>query len=237
MKDVFLHPRLGNVTIFRSRAVRRVSVSVRPSGEIRLNVPVRCSLRSAVGFLEQKEAWVADARAFVEKKYDPRRIIKPPFSTYSHELEFVVSDSAAVRCAITDDRLRIFIPADSNPEDPDLQDFVRAAVSRTLRLEAQAVLPQLTRELAKQYGFDCRNVTVRASKTRWGSCSADNNISLSIYLMMLPEHLIRHVILHELCHTRHKDHSPAFHKLLNSLSGGREAQCRHELLAYNFFWL
>ena len=239
MKEVFVHPQLGNVTLYRSRAVRRVSVSVRPSGEIRLNVPVRYPMRKAVEFLNQKQLWVKDALDLIARKYNPQRCIKPPFSTYSHSLEFVYAKESAdrIRCVITGSALRIVLPEGSNPESEDIQNFVKAAVVRTLRLEAQAVLPDMTAQVATQYGFKYRKVSVRASKSRWGSCSANDNISLSIYLMMLPEHLIRYVILHELCHTRHKDHSAAFHALLDSLSGGREAQLRRELLAYNFFWL
>ena len=199
---------------------------------------MRCSLKSALEFLDQKELWVRNTLQRIKTKYSDRQIIRPPLSTYSHRLDFVSCDAgASVGYDITDDAVRIFIPNGVDYESVEIQDVVRVAVVETLRREASEVLPPLTRDIARQYGFDFRKVSVRASKTRWGSCSVNNDISLSIYLMLLPEHLIRHVILHELCHTRHKDHSHAFHELLDSLSDGRERFLRRELRSYNFFWL
>jgi len=72
----------------------------------------------------------------------------------------------------------------------------------------------------------------RASRTKWGSCSGRNHISLSLFLMTLPEHLRDYVIVHELCHTVHHDHSPRFHALVDRLVGGREKALNRELRAF-----
>ena len=64
--------------------------------------------------------------------------------------------------------------------------------------------------LAGEHGFKYNKVTIRAQKTRWGSCSPKNNISLNIKLVLLPETLLDYVILHELVHTRIHNHSKKF---------------------------
>jgi predicted metal-dependent hydrolase len=64
--------------------------------------------------------------------------------------------------------------------------------------------------LAGEYGFKYHRVTVRNQKTRWGSCSPANNISLNIKLVLLPDALLDYVILHELVHTRMHNHSKKF---------------------------
>ena len=64
--------------------------------------------------------------------------------------------------------------------------------------------------LAGEHGFTCNHVTIRQQKTRWGSCSPKNNISLNIKLVLLPENLLDYVILHELVHTRVHNHSKKF---------------------------
>lgn len=73
--------------------------------------------------------------------------------------------------------------------------------------------------LAKTHGFIYNKVTLRNQRTRWGSCSARNTISLNVKLVRLPEDLIDYVILHELAHTRIKNHGPDFWSLLDSLVG------------------
>ena len=65
-------------------------------------------------------------------------------------------------------------------------------------------------ELADKYGFIFNKVSIRNQKTRWGSCSKNNNISLNIQLMRLSNSLIDYVILHELVHTIVKNHSILF---------------------------
>jgi predicted metal-dependent hydrolase len=65
-------------------------------------------------------------------------------------------------------------------------------------------------ELAKNHNFKYNKVTIRNQKTKWGSCSAKNNISLNINLVRLPNELRDYVILHELVHTRFKNHSREF---------------------------
>ena len=58
---------------------------------------------------------------------------------------------------------------------------------------------------------------VKNIKTRWGSCSSLNNINLNLHLMRLPDHLIDYVILHELAHTKEKNHGKSFWNLVDSL--------------------
>ncbi|MFO7924357.1 MAG: SprT family zinc-dependent metalloprotease [Bacteroidales bacterium] len=95
-----------------------------------------------------------------------------------------------------------------------------------LRQRALEYLPGRTAELAAEHGFSYRRVSIRRSRTRWGSCSAVNNINLSIFLMQLPRHLADYVILHELVHTVHRNHSPAFWNLLDEHTGNARALAR-----------
>jgi predicted metal-dependent hydrolase len=99
----------------------------------------------------------------------------------------------------------------------------RRLAEEALRKKALAWLPGRTAELSSIHGFSFNKVTVRASRSRWGSCSASNNINLSLYLMQLPSHLIDYVIIHELVHTVHKNHGPLFWQLLEMHAGGARA--------------
>lgn len=85
--------------------------------------------------------------------------------------------------------------------------LTRRAMSRT---QAEALLRERIDRLAREYGFSFNRVSVRNQKTRWGSCSANNNISLNEKLTRLPDRLIDFVLLHELVHTRVKNHGRDF---------------------------
>jgi predicted metal-dependent hydrolase len=93
-------------------------------------------------------------------------------------------------------------------------DACRAALLRFCRRRAAATLPAILRELAAREDLRFARVTVRGQRTRWGSCSSAGAISLNYALAFLPPHLVRHVLLHELVHTRRLDHSPVFRRML-----------------------
>lgn len=83
------------------------------------------------------------------------------------------------------------------------------------KLAGRKKLTDRLNELSVKYGFTYNNVRIRNQKSRWGSCSAQNNINLNIKLILLPPHLVDYVILHELVHTNIKNHSREFWSTLN----------------------
>ncbi len=102
-----------------------------------------------------------------------------------------------------------------------------------LRQRAKEYLPRRVEEISRATGLKYSRVTIRSAKTKWGSCSSTGGISLSLYIMSLPEHLIDFVIIHELCHTKHFNHSPQFHALVDQMTQGRERELSRELKGYS----
>jgi hypothetical protein len=100
------------------------------------------------------------------------------------------------------------------------------------RLEAAERLKTLLSELARKHGFTYNQVSVRGQKARWGSCSGRNNISLNYKLIYLPAHLQEYVLLHELVHTIHKNHSKRFWQRLKTVCP-RLDELRRELRRYD----
>ena len=76
--------------------------------------------------------------------------------------------------------------------------------------EARKKLGKRLSELAMEHNFQYNRVSIRNQKTRWGSCSSKDNISLNMKLLHLPDQLIDYILLHELVHTRVKNHSQDF---------------------------
>lgn len=112
---------------------------------------------------------------------------------------------------------------------PQLSPVEEKARIEALRRDAKADLPERIERIAVQTGLKYAKLSIRASRTKWGSCSGQNHISLSLFLMVLPEYLRDYVIIHELCHTVHHDHSPRFHALVDSLTCGNEKALAAEL--------
>ena len=188
MTSVHVHPRLGEVTLSQTLRARRISISVRATGVVRLSYPYGVSQKRALAFLEQKAEWIEAARERLARK-------------------------------------RAALP-------PQLPPAEAKARIEELRRAAKADLPPRIERIAARTGLKYAKLTIRASRTTWGSCSGRNHISLSLFLMTLPEHLRDYVIVHELCHTVHHNHSPRFHALVDQLVGGHEKALNRELRAF-----
>jgi predicted metal-dependent hydrolase len=86
-----------------------------------------------------------------------------------------------------------------------------------LRKKAQQqLIPWLT-ELSLRHQLPFNNAAVRNQKTQWGSCSTSKNIQLNYKILFLPKALAEHILLHELSHIQHLNHSRAFWRLLSTL--------------------
>ena len=101
------------------------------------------------------------------------------------------------------------------------------------RTAARKILVERLDYLAGKYGFSYNRVFIRNQKTRWGSCSAKNNINLNVNLVRLPAELIDYTILHELVHTRVKNHSQKFWDQMDRLLGDAR-KIDKKLRAYEF---
>ncbi len=107
----------------------------------------------------------------------------------------------------------------------ELEETIGKDSSREYTIDRTAAEKKLVgrlHELTARHGYKVNRVCIRNQKTRWGSCSARNNISLNMKLTLLPDNLIDFVLLHELVHTRIKNHGKEFWTELAGLLPGKD---------------
>ncbi|MBQ7670923.1 MAG: M48 family metallopeptidase [Clostridia bacterium] len=86
-----------------------------------------------------------------------------------------------------------------------------------LKNEAKRVIPARADYFAKKIGVEYNRITVRCQKTRWGSASTKGNLNFNCLLMLTPGEVIDSVVVHELCHLKHMDHSKEFYNEVTSV--------------------
>jgi predicted metal-dependent hydrolase len=234
-QKIIRHLHLGTVTLRKLRQSRNMKISVRPEGVL-VTMPLYVSFGEAEGFLDNHTDWALQAmKRLVDKKAKAQTTFTPDteFGTYSRKVQLIPAERHSVHVDIRPGLVEIYYPAARQINDPALQATIRKAVEHAWRVEAHEVLPARLQQLAAQHGLYYKKLTIRSSRTCWGSCSPDNSINLSLHLMHLPDHLIDYIILHELCHTVHKNHGDAFWDLLDRVTQKKAREYAKQLRAHS----
>lgn len=202
-------------TVRVSRRARRLSVRVYPGGKVEVVVPPGASPAAVQKFVGTHRQWihrrVADlstAAAVDDSRPDAIRL--PAIARhFAVEYEYAAGPTARVRSAGEN------VIVVSGPLHND------RAITAALRdwladLAHQRLGPELA-SVAAAGGFRYARAQIRRQRTRWGSCSASGTISLNVCLLFLRQQVVRYLLIHELCHTRHMNHSARFWSLVASL--------------------
>ena len=199
-------PTIGTVTLYKRTGNRSLRLSVGLGGEVRVSLPYWVPYKAAEEFVKTKAGWIASNKF---KKVAP--IEHGQHIGKHHRIYFDADggrDSISTRVQKTE--VYVVHPLHIDPTDPRVQDKAHKASIRALKQEAERLLPERLEWFADHYGYKYKDVTIKQLKSRWGSCSSHQEITLNLYLMQLPWHLIDYVILHELAHTKVMRHGPPF---------------------------
>ncbi|MDB5164124.1 MAG: hypothetical protein JWS12_742 [Candidatus Saccharibacteria bacterium] len=217
---------VGLVTIVKRRGARNIRLTIQPDGQVRVSLPMWASYQAATEFVKQKRDWITKNQVSKSLIHSGQRIGK------AHRLLFVPSPTASKTSArIKDQEIRVTHPAAQALTTATVQAAAHKAALRALRDEAEQLLPRRLRELATHNELPFKSASVRQLKTRWGSCSSQQHITLNYYLMQLPWPLIDYVLVHELVHTKHMNHGPEFWELMERLIPSART-VRKQLKAY-----
>jgi predicted metal-dependent hydrolase len=143
------------------------------------------------------------------------RVAVPRRKSFATALEFVKAKKKWIKKQLA--KIQIY---------EEEKQIYRDAFSSLDKTKIKKKIISRLRELARQYGFSYGKVSIRNQRTRWGSCSGKNNISLNFKLAALPPELFDYVILHELVHTRVHNHSQKFWRELDKYVGNGKAKAR-----------
>lgn len=195
---------------------KRLSISVHPDCSVTAIAPVNRSLEDVLAHLRRRRSWIAKQRRHFAK-YQPLPEEKHYISGETHrylgrQYRLRVHRSDAIKVKLVGRYLNVYVPTPKTPR------VVKEALDSWYQMHADPIFRDCTnRCLASATSLRLPDVQVRIRpmKKRWGSCSNAGTITLNTDLIKTPLYCIEYVIMHELCHLRVHDHSPAFFRLLS----------------------
>lgn len=213
---------VGEILFRYSSRARYLNITVKPFVGAIVSIPIGMSYNSAVRIVNEKKLWLLHHLNKM-KDFEKLQTIfdeNSGYCTKHHRLILKKSDRKNISVRISKEKINVVYSSELKINSTELQSAIRYGIERALKVEAKEYLPDKVKLLAAKFNFDFNKLALKNIKSRWGSCSRKNNINLSIHLMRLPEHLIDYVILHELVHTVHHNHSKRFWSLLDKVTGG-----------------
>ena len=200
------------VVLKQSSRAKRLSLRVSGlDGRVSLTVPKGVRLREAEAFLCEKEAWLRAALA-----RNPERVVVKMGGAVLFRGAVYAVTPAPVR-AVRLEGSALLAPQ-SAPEK------TATRVEAFLKLQARQVLQDATDRYAAALGRPYGRLTLRDTRSRWGSCSAEGNLNYSWRLIMAPPKVLEYVAAHEVAHLAEMNHSPAFWDVVVQLYGPYEAE-------------
>ncbi len=226
------------ILLRKSPRSRYMSISVRPFGGVRITIPERVSFNEGEKLAHEKIKWIdehVDKMRGYEKAYASYDE-NSKFQTRNHRLELKVSEKNRISARVRNGLIMIKYPLGKDIKSFEIQKVIRKGIENAYREEAKEFLPKRLNDLSDKFQLPFNELFIKNIKSRWGSCSGKNNINLSIHLMRLPDHLVDYVLLHELAHTKVKNHSKKYWNFLDTLIGdakGLDKQLKpHRIMNY-----
>ena len=188
--------------IIRS-ARKTLSVSIDSLGKVMVRAPKNYDDRRIFAFLADKEGWILRKkaeRAGVSSRLPTENL--DGFSMLLFGAYYTLRVVDGKRVMIDGENKLVYLPLD-NP---------REKLIKYLKTTAKTLFGDLVEEKSRQTGLGYKSVRIGSARTRWGSCTAKNELAFSFRLLYAPKSIIEYVIIHELAHSKHKNHSKAFWK-------------------------
>ena len=204
------------IKLKKSFKAKNISIKIKPFEGILVTVPMLVSFKLAEDFVKTKIKWINKNLNKVQKQEQSYTFFSAnnSFKTRSHLVNITSTELSKNTVHIENTNVKVLISKKLSISSEENQLYIRNIILEIWRKEAKEYLPKRVKALAIDHDFNYQKLTIKNTKSRWGSCSFDNNINLSLHLMRISNELIDYVILHELVHTKVKNHSSKFWETL-----------------------
>lgn len=197
----------------KSSKAKRINITIRES-KVKVSVPSGFTFDYARNFIEANKEWVYE---HVQKQKTLRQSIidrnytngeKFLYRGRHYPLNIIQNENIPPQAAFQGSRIIVYIPGELS--DSERCSLIKNLIEDWYKKQAELILPEIVEFYSKAMNIPYEKLKIKNQKTRWGSCSSKGNINLNWKIIMGPNQVIAYVIIHELSHLKHMNHSSDF---------------------------
>lgn len=194
----------------RHKRAKYVRLHTTKKHGLEITVPYRYSLKEIPEILEEYKSWIV--KQLVDVDYQEETILPETIQLGALDQTFTIrylqTNRKRTHIHQCPDN-RLVVTGDVSNKETCLK-----LLTKWAKQQAKNHLPEILQSVSEETGLTYADARVRSQKSQWGNCGSDHVITLNYRLIFLPSYLVRHILVHELCHTKYLDHSKAFWSLV-----------------------
>ena len=202
----------------KSARRKTLTITVHPDNRVVVSAPSTCSQKRILQFVEKKSDWVRkilQANLQKTRQRQGRRFeTGEKFSYLGREYVLRVERGIPSPVILENGHICVRLPARGEAPEPSA---VKKHLLNWYLAHTLSKVKEKVPVYADLIGVKPRRVTIKSLKSRWGSCSVNGRISLAWNIVMAPEAVLDYLVVHELCHLVHHDHSATYWRLVESI--------------------
>ncbi|OAA88006.1 M48 family metallopeptidase [Clostridium ljungdahlii] len=199
--------------------IKNITIKINEQGEVYIIAPLNVSYPSIEKIVENKMGWIQENVKITKNRIytmkstgllDGKKLL-----WMGNLLKIEVRQADIKKCyvEIAEDKIIVYGKAVLLKNEEN----IKKSICEFYKQRARVIFRERVDIYYKNLNVYPQKITIRCQKTRWGSCSSNGNINLNYKILMAPMEIIDYVVVHELCHLVHMDHSRDYWKLVESI--------------------
>lgn len=201
---------IGDIRVQKRRGSRSMRIKLAQDGTITVGIPNWVPYRMAIDYAKKQSEWINRNLPSKKELKHGQKIGK------THTLNIVAISGLRTRVKITESLILVSKPDHIALTDSNFQTALIKGAHNALKKQTY-ILENEINKIAHNLGYQFNSISFKFMKSKWGSCNANKHITLNYRLLDLPNHLIEYVLVHELVHLNHMNHSSDFWFELSSI--------------------